>query len=151
DKYELAALEPGWAWLVAHQPRQRDAGRILHLDFHPINLILGPKGQLSLLDWTEADIGDPHADVATTLMLLECVPVELTSVTDRLLVRVGRFFLRRWYLRAYRWQRPLDASKLAYYRAWAAFRRLCTYGAWLSEGPRVTGSKPSSLRHLTPQ
>jgi Ser/Thr protein kinase RdoA (MazF antagonist) len=150
ERYDLIGLRPGLDWLLAHEPLPVASPRILHLDFHPMNLMAAPGRPLVVLDWSEADVGDPHADVATTLMILKCLSAEESTLYDRLLVGVGRVLFRRWYLRAYRRRRPLDRDKLAYYRAWAAFGRLCRYGLWLHEGPGATGSKPSSLRHLSP-
>lgn len=147
----LHGLRPGLDWLVAHRPGEPEAPHILHLDFHPVNLVGGLDGPPAVLDWTEADVGDPHADVATTLMLLACSPIRGRTPRERLALRVGSVFLRRWYLRAYRGRRPVDEHRLSYYRAWAALRRLCGYGRWLQAGPQSTGCKPCSLRYLTPE
>jgi aminoglycoside phosphotransferase (APT) family kinase protein len=148
--YDMQGLKPGLDWLVAHRPEPSVRVQILHLDFHPINLIYHPPAPLTVLDWPEADVGDPHADVATSLMLMECVTPESTSLRERVSVRAGRFFFRRWYLRAYRRLMPLDPALLAYYQPWAALRRLCSCGRWLHAGPRSTGSKPTVLRYLRP-
>ena len=43
---------------------------IIHLDFHPLNLIYTQDREQVVLDWNEADIGDCHADVGTTLEML---------------------------------------------------------------------------------
>ena len=49
--------------------------RIVHLDLHPLNVILGPNGPV-VIDWTGASIGDPNADVAVawTLMAAGAIP-----------------------------------------------------------------------------
>jgi len=146
----LAGLAPGLDWLRAHRPNPPAAPSILHLDYHPLNLIRRPDGSLVVLDWTYSDVGDPHADVATTLMLMQCVPVHGKGLWERLAIVCGRPMLWWQYLRAYRRRAPLDPDKLAYYRAYAALRRLARYGRWLHAGPEVTGSKPSLLGHLSP-
>ena len=138
-------------WLCDRRPAPPESASILHLDFHPLNLVCGPRPALVALDWTEADVGDVHADVATALMLMACCPVGQATRWERLAVPVGRWLLSRRYLRAYRRLATLDEGKLCYYRALAALRRLCRYGRWLRIGPEVTGSKPSSVQHLTPQ
>src|SRR5262249_47888212 len=96
----LIGLKQGHEWLVNHRPESWSQVAILHLDFHPMNLIYDENGQLAVLDWTEADLGDPHADVATTLMLMETVQVGRETVLGRSLTGVGRGILRRRYLRA---------------------------------------------------
>jgi aminoglycoside phosphotransferase (APT) family kinase protein len=146
--YDLMGLSHGFDWLVDNRPEPTDEPSILHLDFQPTNLIFNPYRPLGLLDWPEADVGDYHADVATTLMMLDCLPAT-GSACRQLVAAMGRSMLRRRYLRAYRRIRPLDWNKLSYYRAWAALKRLCHYGRWLESGPIATGHKQSSLNHLT--
>jgi aminoglycoside phosphotransferase (APT) family kinase protein len=149
DGYELDGMAPGLAWLVAHRPAPPVKPSIIHLDFHPINLIYAPNSPLVLLDWPQADVGDRHADVATSAMLMECVPAGSVTAQESMLMRIGRFLIVRWYLRTYRLLVGLDRNTLAYYRAWAAFRRLCLYGSWLRASPLVTAYKPSSLEYLS--
>jgi aminoglycoside phosphotransferase (APT) family kinase protein len=144
-------LVPGLDWLVEHAPPSPAASRILHLDFHPINLIRQENGVLVPIDWTEADVGDPHADVATSLVLAECTPPKDTTLLDRAGVGVGRLFFVRWYLRAYRRHLPIDWNRLAYYRAWAALRRLCRYGDWLEGGSGACVCKASAAQKIQPR
>jgi aminoglycoside phosphotransferase (APT) family kinase protein len=146
----LNGLRPGLRWLCQRCPAPPELPCILHLDFHPLNLVCGPGPALIAIDWTEADIGDMHADVATTLMLMACCPAGQATLWEKLTLPVGRRLLSRRYLRAYRRLANLDVAKLRYYRGLAALRRLCRYGRWLRVGPEVTGSKPCSVRHLTP-
>ena len=51
-----------------------DTDRLLHLDFHPLN-VLGERDQLTaVLDWTNAHAGDPRADFARTVTILRLSP-----------------------------------------------------------------------------
>src|SRR5262249_3179572 len=68
----LHRLAPGLRWLRGNRPPPPPRPSIVHLDFHPLNLIHRPRQQPAVLDWDTAAIGDPHADIATTLMLLRC-------------------------------------------------------------------------------
>jgi aminoglycoside phosphotransferase (APT) family kinase protein len=43
--------------------------QLLHLDLHPLNVMLGPKGPV-VIDWTNACRGDPSIDVALTWALM---------------------------------------------------------------------------------
>src|SRR5262249_50744593 len=139
----------GMNWLEEHRPSTTISPCILHLDFHPNNLIVGDASELAVLDWSHADIGDRHADVATTLLLMEAVPVALTTAWEKLLSRPARWILKRRYLRIYRRHFALDCDVLRYYSAWAALYRLCMYGMWQRAGPQVNGYKPTSLKYLT--
>jgi aminoglycoside phosphotransferase (APT) family kinase protein len=149
-QHRLAGLKPGLDWLCRHRPEPPALARILHLDFHPINLMQRAGAPLVALDWTEADVGDYHADVATTLLLLDCWRPRSVSLSDRLSIALGRSFFKRWYLRAYRRWLPLDNGKLAYYRAWAALSKLCKCGCMLDTGPEANGIKSTSLQYLEP-
>ena len=143
-QFDLPSLTPGLDWLRAHQPAPPERPSILHLDFHPFNILQTPDGPLVVLDWNEADVGDYHADVAVTLTLLACFPLRPSFFLQAPVLWVGRHLLRWQYLLGYRMRRPLDPGKLAYYRGLAALRRICTYATWLRAGPRASGYKPST-------
>jgi aminoglycoside phosphotransferase (APT) family kinase protein len=147
--YGLCGLQPGMDWLIVHQPAPPQDPRILHLDFHPLNLIEDRNRGLVVLDWNMAELGDPHADVGTTLMLMECQPPIDVKPLDRLAVGLGRPLFLPLYLRTYRRHCALEDDKLAYYRAWAGFDRLCKYGLWLQDGPQMSGDKPAMLKCIT--
>ena len=42
---------------------------MLHLDLHPLNVLIGPKGPV-VIDWTAASRGDPDVDVALAWALM---------------------------------------------------------------------------------
>ena len=147
--YGLSGLKPGLAWLQAHRPGQTQAPSILHLDFHPINLMVDADRPKGVLDWGESDLGDRHADIGMTLVLLRSAPVDVSTPSERLLARPARWWMARRYLRTYARHFPLDRTVLRYYVAWAALRRLAVCGVWLREGPQVTGFKRSSLQYAS--
>ncbi len=50
---------------LAHLP---EGDSLCHGDFHPDNVLISPQG-LVIIDWIDASVGDPAADVARTLLL----------------------------------------------------------------------------------
>jgi aminoglycoside phosphotransferase (APT) family kinase protein len=148
--FELPGLTPGLDWLQTHRPPEPEKASILHLDFHPYNLIRNSDGKFTVLDWPEADIGDYHADLGTTALLFDCVPVEKNCLFDEMILPVGRSLLEVGYLYEYKRRMAVDEQKLAYYKALATLRRLAGYGRWLRASPLATGCKPSSIRYLCP-
>jgi aminoglycoside phosphotransferase (APT) family kinase protein len=148
DDHDLTGFVPGLDWLMENEPPPPKRESIVHFDFHPLNLIDRPDGSLAVLDWSDAEVGDPDADVAATCLLLECGPTEPLSSLSQLFVPLARAVILRRYLSAYRRIRPIDEARLSYFRAWAALRRLCDYSQWIYGD---TGSKPSSVNHLTPE
>jgi aminoglycoside phosphotransferase (APT) family kinase protein len=146
--YGLEGLTAGLVWLRVHRPDEPAAPRVLHLDYHPVNVMVHDGRPPAVLDWSEADVGDRHADVATTVLLMQTAPVHDTSLRERLLVPATRWVMIHWYLHVYDRRLGLDLRLLRYYLAWTALRRLAIGGMWLRAGPQSNGCKPSAVRHL---
>jgi aminoglycoside phosphotransferase (APT) family kinase protein len=58
--------------------------RVLHLDLHPLNVILGPRGPV-VIDWTNACLGDPNVDVALAWVLMSAGEIPGGQVKARVL------------------------------------------------------------------
>jgi aminoglycoside phosphotransferase (APT) family kinase protein len=99
---------------------------LCHGDYHPDNVLLDPRGP-KVIDWENATIGDPAADVARTLLLVRSSEASIPSRGGRLVRRALGALLIALYLRAYRHKRSLDRARLA---AW----ELPITAARLSEG-----------------
>ena len=61
--HEIAAPE----WL--HDAAVGRGDRLLHLDLHPLNVIISPEGPV-VIDWSSACRGDPTVDVALAWVLM---------------------------------------------------------------------------------
>jgi aminoglycoside phosphotransferase (APT) family kinase protein len=72
--------------------------RVLHLDLHPLNVIVGPHGPV-VIDWTNASTGDPAVDVALTWVLMAAGSVSTKGLISLLLGR-ARAALVRSFLRS---------------------------------------------------
>lgn len=65
---------------------------LLHLDFHPLNVLVVDRQVSAILDWTNARAGDPRADLARTAAILrftpvwDCLPAPVAGVVRRLFV-----------------------------------------------------------------
>jgi aminoglycoside phosphotransferase (APT) family kinase protein len=83
-----------------------------------------------VLDWPHAIVADPAFDVATTLVILTLVPMEVSGLAAplRWLANAARPLLVGGYLRGYRRRRPLDRGTLAYYEAAACMKALVRAG-----------------------
>jgi aminoglycoside phosphotransferase (APT) family kinase protein len=51
-----------------------EGGRLLHLDLHPTNVMMGSKGPV-VIDWARACRGDPVVDVALAWVLMAAAEV----------------------------------------------------------------------------
>jgi aminoglycoside phosphotransferase (APT) family kinase protein len=148
-QHDLQGLRPGLEWLRLHRPPPRRPS-ILHLDFHPLNLLYDGAGGLVVIDWTEADVGDAHADLGNTMFTLECLSADCLNWFNRWCVDVFRRWFVNSYLACYRSQMKVADDFLTYYRALAALRRLCLYAHWLTVGPTIDGYKRSTMEYLQP-
>jgi aminoglycoside phosphotransferase (APT) family kinase protein len=48
---------------------------VLHLDFHPLNVMTDGRLITGVLDWANAAVGDPRADLARTVTLFRLAPI----------------------------------------------------------------------------
>jgi Ser/Thr protein kinase RdoA (MazF antagonist) len=76
-----------------------EGGSLLHLDLHPDNVMLSPRGAI-VIDWPNAARGPGAADVAHTWIVLAC-STPTTGTVRRLASAAGRrafvgFFLRHF-------------------------------------------------------
>ncbi|HEX5596816.1 MAG TPA: alpha/beta fold hydrolase [Micromonosporaceae bacterium] len=60
------------------QPGSEPAGRILHLDLHPDNIVLSSRGPV-VIDWANAKQGPPAFDLAVSALVLAEVAVDDSS------------------------------------------------------------------------
>ena len=90
---------------------------VCHGDFHPLNVMVDGSGAAFVIDWTDANLDDRHADVARTVALLRSAAVAGGSSSERVLLAVVGPILASAYLRAYRRLLPVDRDRL---RRWEA-------------------------------
>ena len=72
--------------------------RLLHLDLHPLNVMMGPKGPV-VIDWTGASRGDPAVDLALAWVLMAAGEVSTGRFIGTIL-GVGRSALVKSFLRS---------------------------------------------------
>ncbi|MFN8632453.1 MAG: phosphotransferase [Chloroflexota bacterium] len=65
---------------------------LLHLDLHPDNVILSPRGPV-VIDWRNARRGDGNIDVASTWLILDTSEIPNMGVKGRVLDVVRRLFV----------------------------------------------------------
>ena len=83
-----------------------------HGDFHPLNVLVSGD-RMSVIDWTDAGLGDRHADVARTVLLFQLATIAANSAVERRVLGVMGPRLARRYLHSYRIQAPVDDRRLA--------------------------------------
>jgi len=83
-----------------------DGAALCHGDFHPGNILLGPRGPV-VIDWSGASRGDPVGDLACTSRLLRTASLPPWAAWHaHLMLRCLRPVMHRSYLRSYFRRRP---------------------------------------------
>lgn len=113
DWIEWAALEDGPLRKRLYDISQQKSA-LLHMDFHPFNLMTDGEKITGILDWKTAHAGDPRADAARTVSLLS-VPIFVKVNMAEVLVR--RIFLAGW--RAGYQRQGGSLTKMSLFYAWA--------------------------------
>lgn len=107
-----------------------DTGRVvLHLDFHPQNLIIDRNGAIVVLDWANCVVGPPQADLARTLSILELIMVVVPELPETARRATDRY--RDGFLAGYR-EAGGEVTIPDPVRAWAyAAQRRDMAGSWV--------------------
>lgn len=145
-----ADLQKGLQWLNEHKggviPEEVS---VCHQDFHPLNLIVDEAGALSVIDWSGAALGDRHADIASTLVLLRAPPIAPPGGwLERLMIRFGGPLLAWLYLRRYRSQLPIDSDRLRFWEVLNVFAWWSALAASEVADPAAVGLKSDMNERL---
>jgi hypothetical protein len=76
-----------------------DGDRLLHLDLHPLNVLVAPKGPV-VIDWTNAARGNPSTDVALAWALIASGEIPANRL-EAILLGIGRRILLRAFLKPF--------------------------------------------------
>jgi aminoglycoside phosphotransferase (APT) family kinase protein len=89
--------EPALAACLAATPPESPV--LLHLDYHPLNVLVEDGRVTAVLDWANARVGDPRADLARTLSILRLAPLpeSIPARTGRTALRAFETGWRRGY------------------------------------------------------
>jgi aminoglycoside phosphotransferase (APT) family kinase protein len=120
---------PPW---VPEAPCGSGGGALLHMDFHPLNVMLSSEGPM-VVDWTRASRGDPLVDVAATWVLLASGEVSDHQLQAGI-VKIGRSVLLNAYLQ------PFSGSGVD-----SVLREVVE---WKSQDPNMTASEVARMRAL---
>lgn len=92
---------------------------LLHLDYHPLNVLVGEGEITAVIDWANARGGDRRADLARTAAILRFLPVELHMPA------AGAAAFRRAVTTGWR---------AGYFSAAAPVRNMAPFYAWAGQG-----------------
>ncbi len=122
EEHGATHMEDGYRWLDEHKAVVATEDIVLcHLDFHPLNVMEEAGGAMTVIDWSDAALGDRHCDVARTVALIWFSQVAATSAVERTLLKLTRNYLRGCYFNRYNERMPVDHQRLAYWETLHTF------------------------------
>lgn len=111
------ALRPGFDWLIANRPAERESPSVCHGDFHPGNIMVKDGEVTGVIDWPGAAFADPEFDVGSSVVLLKVGAAMIDPAAVPFAQQMVSMYLKR-----YNELSPLDMGKLDYYEALRNFR-----------------------------
>jgi aminoglycoside phosphotransferase (APT) family kinase protein len=82
--------------LIARLDRiEQPAACVIHMDYHPLNVLTHGGTITAVLDWGNTHVGDPRADLARTLAILELAPLPDPEAVE--IVKLFEFGWRQGY------------------------------------------------------
>lgn len=135
-------------WLEENASIVREEEPVLvHNDYHPINIV-AEGDQLTLLDWSDAALGDRHSDVARTLGVFWLAPSLERSWLGRTALGTLRGFIVSKYTSDYASHQPLDPRRIRYWEAVHAFSEWVTVDTMDREGEASVGAREGLIAEL---
>jgi len=144
-------FEAGLRWLERHQP-EPVPDVICHLDFHPINILTEDGKVTGVIDWANASVGDPAADVGTSWVLMAMGPIGDGWLAP--LIDFGRRLMADRYVASYRSMIPIPRERIRYYEAQRCFAAMLHVAMRRTsgEGPergQYAWDQPAQVRMMT--
>ncbi|HEV2369639.1 MAG TPA: phosphotransferase [Acidimicrobiales bacterium] len=103
--------------------------RLVHLDLHPLNVMVGPQGPV-VIDWTGASRGDPAVDVAIAWVLMAAGSVPTGRLIGAVLGRARSILIKSFL-------RPFDVELVS--------RALRDVVAWKLTDPHMSSDEQARM------
>jgi len=127
----------------------RDA--LVHMDYHPLNVMVSGTRVTGVIDWVNTDVGDRHLDAAMTAVILSSSALEQPRwMRDNLVGNGLRASFAALYMPLYHAMAPMDFERFRYCQAVAALLRLSMMGMMRARGPEAVGFRREAIDEVTP-
>ncbi len=148
----LPGLKEAYARLAARAAEFRSAPlSVVHMDYHPRNVVVQGFRVNGVIDWVNTDIGDRHLDAAMTAAILSSSAMEHPRwMRDNLAGNSLRTLFASLYIPLYHAMAPLDFERFRYCQAVGSLLRLSMLGMMRTRGAEVVGFRPEALGEVTP-
>lgn len=124
---------------------------LVHMDYHPQNVVVRGLRVTGVIDWVSADRGDRHLDAATTSVILATSAMDRPRwMRDNPIGNSLRTLFAALYFPTYHALAPMELDRFRYCQAVAATFRLSTFGMMRIRGPESVGLRPEAIANITP-
>ncbi|GAA0339834.1 hypothetical protein GCM10008967_32750 [Bacillus carboniphilus] len=113
---------------------KEDTKTLLHLDYHPLNVMMEIGKITAVLDWVNAGFGDPRLDVARTYSILQFEQLRQTSPFEELKPTLQEF--EKGWLKGYT-EIAGELKSIELFHKWAGIRHARDLGDRITEEDRV--------------
>jgi aminoglycoside phosphotransferase (APT) family kinase protein len=137
QQYKLPGFSDALDWFTERRadiPCSRPS--VVHLDFHPNNVLLRADGQAFVIDWSQISLSDPRFDLAWTLVLV--------------FAYMGDHW-RDKILAGYEGILGEKIDRIEVFEAYACTRRLFYVTASLTHGAETFGMRPNAVESMRKQ
>lgn len=148
----LPGLRDALARLSVRAPDFRKApSSIVHMDYHPQNVLVRGVQVTGVIDWVNTDVGDRHLDAAMTAAILSSSALERPRwMRDNVVGNSLRATFTSLYIPLYHAMAPLDFERFRYCQAVASLLRLSMLGIMRARGAETVGFRPEAIGEVTP-
>lgn len=124
---------------------------LVHMDYHPLNVMVSGVHVTGVIDWVNTDVGDRHLDAAMTAVILSSSALEKPRwMRDNIVGNGLRASFAALYMPLYHAMAPMDFERFRYCQAVAALLRLSMLGMMRARGPEVVGFRREAIAEVTP-
>ncbi len=124
---------------------------LVHMDYHPRNVVVSGSRLSGVIDWVNADLGDRYLDAATTAVILSSHAMDAPVwMRDNARGDSLRKLFDGLYVALYHALYPMDFARFRYCQAVAALLRLSMLGMMRVRGAESVGFRAEALQEVTP-
>ena len=124
---------------------------LVHMDYHPQNVLVRGFRVSGIIDWVNADRGDRHLCAATTAVILSTSAMERPRwMRDNAAGNTLRTLFATTYMPLYHALAPMEFERFRFAQAVAALLRLSMFGMMRARGPESVGFRPEAIENVTP-
>jgi aminoglycoside phosphotransferase (APT) family kinase protein len=124
---------------------------LVHMDYHPQNVMVRGLNVTGVLDWVNSDCGDRYLCAATTAVILSTTAMEQPRWMGENFAGNGlRALFASLYLPLYHASAPVEFERFRYAQGVAALLRLSMFGMMRTRGPESVGFRPEAIANVTP-